>query len=165
MQTDTMSWRTRARPAPAAEGRGTRRYRLRIHDDHHSWWTNVAAEDMDVRTSLVLGQKQEDWRIRPNEDACDSLDLGDEGLAEGLDHHTQLPHTGLPCHTLEAGLDSSDRAASGPVVAHAPHRSLVDLEVGRSVVHQDVLVFFRYCGDEGMQYARARKRVLATRRG
>ena len=35
VQTDTMSWTTQATPAPAAVGRGTRTYHLRIHDDHH----------------------------------------------------------------------------------------------------------------------------------
>ena len=33
---DRMSWTTQARQAPVAEGRGTRRYHLRIHDDQHS---------------------------------------------------------------------------------------------------------------------------------
>ena len=111
----------------------------------------------------MVGQRQWDWRVRPNEDACDSLDLGDEEAVEGLDHHTPLPHREPPCHTLEAGRDSSDRVASAPEVAHAPHRSWVDREVGRSVVHLDGSGFFLYCGDEGRQCVQARKRALAMR--
>ena len=86
----------------------------------------------------MVGQKQQDWRVRPNEDACDSLDLGDEGAVEGLDHHSSFPHTDPPYHIPVVVRHNSDRGASGPEVAHAPHRSSVDPEVGRLVAHRNV---------------------------
>lgn len=52
---DRMSSTMRATRAPVAGGLDIRRDRLRTRDDHHSWQTNVAVQDTDVRTSLVVG--------------------------------------------------------------------------------------------------------------
>lgn len=158
--------RTQVRRVQARSDLGTR-IGWRCHqsrDDHRLRLTDVAAVDMDVRTSSAWGEEEEegqrDRMTRPYVDVCDSLvHVNGEGFHHPSHHRLDLD-TNLE-HIREVGNHDLVLAeVLDPAVDRVRHKSqaahlactLVDPRVG--------VAFVRYFGDGDTRYARVQMHAL-----